>query len=133
MVLIHRLARRWKDSVGLEPTTRTSFTVAEEQVTTTVVESEVLVQHVEPSCMAAGRKIIDGTSWGLFIVVLALITLFLDDFEVLLFTWKLQHTDVYGRICYKNLESNSVSTARRGIHFSSFVWNIHSWFEDDKQ
>lgn len=62
-------------------------------------EPDFSVEHVDTTCMAAGRKIIDGTTWGLFIVVLALITLFIDDFEILVFTWGLEQTDVYGSCC----------------------------------
>ena len=112
---IHPLARRWKDSVGLEPTGRGSFAIVQP------VAEEMLVQpavHLEPespsenkeettsqepkargsTVLAAGRKIIDGPTWGLIIVVLALITLFLDDVEMLVFTWTLERTEIYGRL-----------------------------------
>ena len=111
---IHPLARRWKDSVGLEPTTRGSFAIVQPVAEELLVQSTV---HPEPeipsenkeeatpqepkarrsTVMAVGRKIIDGPTWGLIIVVLALITLFLDDVEMLVFTWTLERTEIYGR------------------------------------
>ena len=116
---IRPLARRWKDSVGLAPTSGGSFAavqpLAEEllvQSTKTKsavypepespLENEVEATPREPKAkestvMAVGRKIIDGPSWGLIIVVLALITLFLDDVEMLVFTWTLERTEIYGR------------------------------------
>ena len=104
MRILNRLnpARRWKDSVGLEPTPRSSFIIATEEaeeIPVILPEHDISSGSEEATCFTVGRKIIDGTVWGLFIVVLALITLFIDDFEILVFTWGLEHTDDHGSCC----------------------------------
>ena len=104
MRILNRLnpARRWKDSVGLEPTLRSPGKIAAEEAEEIPVifsEHDINSGREEATRFTVGRKIIDGTIWGLFIVVLALIALFIDDFEILVFTWGLEHTDDHGSCC----------------------------------
>ena len=94
--------RRWKDSLGLEPARESSFKTAPKEaegIPVILPEHDISSGREEATCFTAGRKIIDGTAWGLFIVVLALIALFIDDLEILVFTWGLEHTDDHGSCC----------------------------------